>query len=98
MTRQIRNITDADTSSILPKKYKDARILFVIVPILASFASVMYLYVKCYPPAIFSWGDAEEWYKTLLSRRKTVWSFLYGSLILGIVANLFVFGLTTLGR
>lgn len=94
LTRQVRNLIAEQNSSALPAVFHDWRMLFVAVPILVAAGAFAYLVSRCYPFAVFSWGDADEWYQGLVSRRKTIWSMLIGSLFIGIIANLFVFGIS----
>jgi len=58
-------------------------------PFLIMLTALGYLYLRCYPGAIFLWGDAEEWYTAILNKRKFIWSTIVVALILGIVLDLF---------
>lgn len=48
---------------------------------------------RLYPGAVFLWGDVEDWYKSILRRRNTVWNVVIATLVLGLIANLAVFAL-----
>lgn len=93
--RQMRNLTSEQAEGFIPSKYRDWRILVIAIPILVAIGAIAYLYSACYPTAVFAWGDAEDWYDGIVQKRKTIWSILIGSLAIGVIGNLFVFGLTT---
>jgi len=103
LTRQIRNIIAQQKEAEQGKRgssvsiFKDWRWLFIIAPILLIIASFVYV-TRCYPPAVFLWGDAESWHQSLINKRKTVWSLIIGAMLIGIISNLFVFGLGGLLR
>jgi hypothetical protein len=62
-------------------------------PVLVIVGSLLYLIGKCYPSAVFLWGDVGEWYERLVGRRRAVWQLVVGATLIGILSNLFVFGL-----
>lgn len=94
VTRQVRNIIAAQKKKGFSLAVLlDWRLLFIAFPILAIIASFVYLGFRCYPHAIFLWGDVEDWYQTIVNRRKNIWTLIVGTLVIGIIANLFVFGL-----
>jgi hypothetical protein len=70
----------------------------IVVPTLIVFAAFAYVYYKCYPLAAFLWGDAEDWYKKILSQRRLIWSSIIIALAVGILANLFLLGLRSYVR
>ena len=92
-TRQVQNILSTKNTTRLANNLFSWRLLFVVAPILLVGVALTYLVTKCYPPAVFPWGDAEEWYSSLINRRKTIWSLAIGALLIGIIANLFVYGI-----
>lgn len=67
---------------------------FLLLPLLIILGCVIYLVRHCYPYAVFLWGDYEEHYKTLMGRKKTLWTTVILSLILGVVGRLFISGLS----
>ncbi len=75
-------------------KFLTLQTLFIVAPILIIVAIYIYIYIKCYPYSNFLWGDYEEYYSKLTSRRKTLWNLVFGSIILSIIVNLFVLGLS----
>jgi hypothetical protein len=71
------------------------RSLFLMLPLIVILGCVVYLQQTSYPFGVFLWGDYEEYYNKLVSRRKTVWTVVVASLFVGILGNLFVFGLSS---
>jgi hypothetical protein len=74
------------------------RTYFLVTPLLLVVLIFLYLFVRCYPPYVFEWGDWEGYHSKLIERRKYLWSLLVGSLLIGIVSNLFVYGLSDSAR
>jgi hypothetical protein len=73
----------------------DWRLIVIILP--AAIAVVaQFALASCYPQVVFLWGDAEEWYQKVLSRRGLIWNVVLATLFLGIMANLAVFALGSL--
>lgn len=70
------------------------KIYCIIIPILLLVGILFYIFSYCYWMYAFIWGDMEDDYKKMTDKRKTLWNILIGSLILGILSNLFVFGIT----
>jgi hypothetical protein len=68
--------------------------LFIVLPILIVVGTLIYIFTKCYPYANFLWGDYEEHYTQIISRRSTLWNLVIGSILLGIIGNLFVMGIS----
>jgi hypothetical protein len=96
-TRQIRNVVAEGGSSSLRNLW-NWQLLLVLLPLAIILGSFVYLLAKCYPPAVFVWGDAKDWYATLLQRRQQVWYVIILGLVIGLVANMGVFGLAGIVR
>lgn len=95
LTRQIRNLAAGQKPRPLPIAWLLGwKALLVLSPVIIIGISFSHLAVKCYPRAVFAWGDFGEFYETLVSRRKTVWNVIIGALLVGMVSNLFVLGLS----
>jgi hypothetical protein len=92
--RQIQNLVDQHQRSPW-RTVADWRVLVVLLPIVILFAALIYL-IRLYPPAVFLWGDAEEWYMGLVRKRNTVWTVIIATLLLGLIANIAVLGLGSL--
>lgn len=88
--RQVRNLSEKPA---LLKWIRDWRLLLIALPVLLVAFTLTYLLTTCYPPAVFLWGDCKEWYDAIVERRKTLWQVVVWSMIIGIISNLFVFGL-----
>jgi len=69
------------------------RSILLIIPSVLILAALAYLYFRCYPSAVFLWGDAEEWYKSLQQRRRFIWTAVVAAFVIGVLANLFVVAL-----
>ncbi|MFL6283088.1 MAG: hypothetical protein ACJ74Q_08080 [Pyrinomonadaceae bacterium] len=99
LTRQLKNILAEQKSKEQKARlssasvFRDWRLLLLISPIIIILIAFIYL-TRCYPPAVFLWGDAEEWYQILVNRRRNIWSLIIGAMLIGIISNLFVFGLS----
>jgi hypothetical protein len=94
VTRQIHNVTDfRKRRQSLLARATQPRFILIVVPTLIVFAAFAYVYYKCYPHAVFLWGDTEDWYKKILSQRRFIWSSIIIALAVGILANLFLLGL-----
>ena len=63
---------------------------FIALPVIILVATLAYLIAACYPRVVFAWGDWEQHYNSLLSRRKTPGGVIVAALFIGILANLFV--------
>jgi hypothetical protein len=64
------------------------RTWFVVVPLVLILMSVTYLLYLCYPRAVFLWGDYAEHYESLRSRRRTLWTVIVASLVIGVLSSL----------
>ena len=68
--------------------------LFIALPLAIVVGCIFYLFRYCYPRAVFLWGDYEEYYSRLKARRRTLWGAIMLSLVVGIIGNLFVLGVS----
>ncbi len=97
VTRQIRNIIsrqDESALSALLNSISDWRFSAILLPILVLIGSILVL-ARSYPSAVFLWGDAEEWYRNILNRRAWVWNVIIGALLVGLVGNIAIFGISS---
>ncbi len=95
-SRQLeRSMARQEVRTIHLSKAFTLRNLFIMLPLIVILGCVVYLQQHCYPFAVFLWGDYEERYNKLISTRKTIWTVVIGSLFIGILGNLFVFGLSS---
>lgn len=79
---------------ILFSKYLDWKFFVILLPFIIVVFCVIYLFGNCYPGSIFLWGDFIEYHKHILEKRKTLWNTVIFALGIGIVGNLFVFGIS----
>lgn len=66
----------------------------ILLPILIIVGCLVYAVNSAYPEAVFLWGDYEQHYEQLVTRRRNIWLAVVVSLLLGIIGNLFVFSIT----
>lgn len=91
-TMQLRNVLDMDANS-QPSGWTIRRKGFIGVPLLIVFACAGYLVVKCYPRAVFLWGDEVERYNKMLQTRRIVWNVIIGVAVVGVLSNFLYAGL-----
>jgi hypothetical protein len=72
------------------------RILFLVLPAAVIVGSVLYAAAHYYPQTAFLWGDYEEYYSSLVAKRRALWTVVVISLLTGAIANLFVASLPVL--
>jgi len=93
--RKLKNLQD-DENPILKffskEKIFNIKILLLALPFIIVFGGLYYILWRTYIGSVFLWGDYEEYYNTLLERRKFLWNAVVVALLIGVVANLFVFG------
>jgi hypothetical protein len=89
---QLANVAKAQNTVFRVKA--DIRLILVLVPGLIVLGALVYVFVVCYPGSVFLWGDYETHYNTLVARRKFVWNAIVLALLVGVIGNLFVYGLS----
>ncbi|OIP30948.1 MAG: hypothetical protein AUK23_07830 [Deltaproteobacteria bacterium CG2_30_43_15] len=89
---QLANVAKAQNTVFRVKA--DIRLILVLVPGLIVLGALVYVFVVCYPGSVFLWGDCETHYNTLVARRKFVWNAIVLALLVGVIGNLFVYGLS----
>jgi hypothetical protein len=98
LSRQIGNVLrDRRAEASVWVSVTRWRSILIFAPALVIALAFLYLLFKCYRSAVFPWGDAEEWYKSITNRRRFIWSAMIASLLVGILGNLFVFALSSRG-
>jgi hypothetical protein len=68
--------------------------LFILIFTLVLVFTLYYLIARCYPRGVFLWGDYEVYYNQLIERRKSLWNVIIISFIVGMLASLFVLGVS----
>jgi hypothetical protein len=91
-TMQLRNVLNMGTNSQL-SEWTMRRKLFVGVPLLIVLSCAGYLVIKCYPRAVFLWGDEVERYNKMLQTRRIVWNIIIGVIVVGVLSNFLYAGL-----
>jgi hypothetical protein len=90
LKRQVQNLKDSLDQR--PPKITWP-IGFIVFPMLLVIICFLYLVKECYPQAVFLWGDAEEWYQTIIKRRNFVWTTILASTAVSIISGLFLMGI-----
>ena len=93
-TMQLRNVLDMGANSQL-SGWTIRRKGFVGIPLLIILACAGYLVVKCYPRAVFLWGDEVERYNKMLQTRRIVWNVIIGVIVVGVLSNFLYAGLVS---
>lgn len=91
-TMQLRNVLNMGTNS-QPSGWTIRRKVFLGVPLLMVLACAVYLVTKCYPRAVFLWGDEVERYTKMLQTRRIVWNIIIGVIVVGVLSNFLFAGL-----
>jgi hypothetical protein len=75
-TMQLQNISDVRREN-LPTGW-DRQKTYIAVPLSAELVLALYLISRCYPRAVFHWGDEVDHYKHIVLTRRVVWTFILG--------------------
>ncbi len=89
LEQQLDYTSGFDLSSLV-----NLKTFFVLLPIGIIVVCSIYVISKCYPVNIFLWGDYEAYYNRLVARRNTLWTVVILSIILGIITNFFIIGIS----
>jgi hypothetical protein len=65
------------------------------LPAVLAVCCFSYLMWRCYPGAVFLWGDAEHRYETILARRRVLWQIVMASVVVEVGSNLFGLALSS---
>lgn len=68
---------------------------FVGAPLLIVLACVVYLGLRCYPSAVFLWGDEVERYNKMLQSRRIIWNIVIGMTVVGVLSKFLYAGLVS---
>lgn len=90
----VASIEKTSPSEKIKNTLSDTRTYYKGIPILITLISFLVAVFWLYPRNIFSWGDRGESYERIIERRKFVWYGVFLSLIIGVLGNLFVLGVT----
>jgi len=99
LTRQLNNSHKPEQVGTVEQlsrlsDYLTFKSALLVLPAVVALCSLFYLLKYCYPGSSFLWGDMLEHYNTLVERRKVVWNAILIALLVGILGNLFVSGLS----
>jgi hypothetical protein len=90
-TMQLRNILQANKES-QPSGLTKQKV-FIGAPLLVVLACAVYLALRCYPSAVFLWGDEEARHKRMLNTRQTLWNIIIGGIAVSVLSKLLYTGL-----
>lgn len=93
-TYQLANLTTKKSYYKIIIQQFNIGLFFILFPLIFIMSCSFYLMKYCYPGSIFIWGDFEDYYNKIIHRRKFTSNTIIIALIIGIIANLFVFGLS----
>ncbi len=100
-TMQLRNVAstfgepESDQTPSSPANNRSAleAALLVFVPLVLVFVMAFYLLARCYPRALFLWGDAIGRYDNLKQTRSMLWSALISITFVSVIVSAFRAGL-----
>ena len=90
-TRQLHNVLEGSSEN-QPRGWTRQK-TFVGGPLLIVLACAFYLVERCYPSAVFKWGDEVERYDKMLQTRRIVWGFIIGGIFFGVLSKFLYTGL-----
>jgi len=94
LRRQLRNIqAERERGSTIRRVLGSWRTWLLALPVFVAIPCFLYLLLRCYPGAVFSWGDEEGRFARLVSKRRLVWSVIIGFAVIEVLSNLFGVGL-----
>jgi hypothetical protein len=92
-TMQLRNVLQ-DSQGSKPSGWTRQK-TFVGVPLLIVLGCVVFLSLKCYPSAVFLWGDELERYNKMIQTRRNIWNIIIGITVVGVFSNVLYMGFFT---
>ncbi len=100
ITMQLRNLADylgvtvgnRPPAPVPASNRSKWEVVLLFGPLVVLMATALFL-VRCYPNALFLWGDAIGRYENLKQTRSFLWSVLIGTAIVGVLTNAFKAGL-----
>lgn len=85
---QLRNVIRANQpDSAAAKKKSDGSQLLIYPLVFVVFCAAILIW-KCYPKAVFYWGDGKEHFDTLLKFRNTLWTLIASITLLAVLGNM----------
>jgi hypothetical protein len=91
-TRQLRNFVRAERPPQSTSQKSWQTWWFIIFPMVVVLGCVIFLLVKCYPTAVFLWGDEEGRFATAMRQRKVLWGVIGGVVGVGLLGKFFYEG------
>jgi hypothetical protein len=75
--------------------FSDYRTYLTGVPLIIGLLSAVSAIIFFYPTSLFAWGDCGEAYDKTVERRTFIWYGVVASLVIGVLGNFFVLGVTS---
>ena len=91
-TRQLSNVLEGQRTN-QPGGWTRQK-AFVGIPLLTILVCAVYLVQRCYPNAVFLWGDEVERYNRILQTRRIVWGIII-ALTVGVLSKFLYTGLVS---
>jgi hypothetical protein len=93
---QLKNLRYYNQKGLSWKLLLSWKVDAILIPLIFVVFAFLYLLFRCYPMAVFNWGDMNEWYNNICRKRKVVWEFIAGAVILGLFVNIAASGIVGL--
>jgi hypothetical protein len=85
---QIKNLRYYDKNRFDWKSLLGWKVYAMLIPLVFIIIAFFYLMFRCYPVAIFNWGDMNEWYENISLKRKTIWQVMMIAVFVGLIVNI----------
>jgi hypothetical protein len=93
-TLQLRNVLGLPRTPRSISANQVSHALFLAVPLSVILVCFLVLVTKCYPRAVFLWGDEVERYARTVQKRKIIWNVIIGVTVVGVLSTFLVEGLS----
>lgn len=87
-------VTPETKPSIFAQYAFDYRTYLIGIPLAVALVAAVAAVRWFSPRRVFVWGDYEEHYNKLVERRKFLWYGVVGALVIGVLGNIFMLGVT----
>jgi hypothetical protein len=94
VTMQVRNVFGPPRPLRSAPPNQVTRTVFLGLPLLVVFVCALVL-TRCYPSAVFLWGDEVERYTNTVQRRKIIWNIIVGVTVMGVLSKFLFEGLSS---
>jgi hypothetical protein len=92
ITMQLRNVLEEQSPKPGSSGWTKQKTC-IGIPLLVVLGCTVYLISRCYPNAVFLWGDEVERHSKMLQTRRIVWGFIIGGTVFGVLSKFLYAGL-----